>query len=94
MKKLGSKFSGSSIIFSKFTLIMILILCAFFAFSVYERYTVEREMSGRRTQSETEYRALLERKDSLLDRVDYLKGEGGIESEIRKNFDGFHGRKI
>ena len=79
------KFSG--IVFSKLTLIVLLILCAFMAVSVVKRYTVERDMAERRYGVESEFHELEVRRDALLDKVEYLKGDSGRESEIRKHFD-------
>lgn len=79
------KFSG--IVFSKLTLIIILILCTFMAVSVHKRYTVEREMAERRYGAESEFYELEARRNTLLDKVEYLKGDSGRESEIRKHFD-------
>ncbi len=87
MKKFGQKNTFSSVIFSKFTLILLIIVALYFATSVYERYRVERDMADRRASVEMQYEDLEARKAALTDRVDYLKGDSGIESEIRKNFD-------
>lgn len=79
------KFSG--LIFSKLTLIVILILCVFMATSVFSRYRVERDMAERRYAAEEEYHGLEARRDSMLEQVEYLQGDSGRESEIRKHFD-------
>lgn len=84
---LSNKGKTSGIVFSKLTLIVILIICTFMAVSVYKRYTVEREMAERRYGAEAEYHELESRRDSLLERVEYLRGDSGRESEIRKHFD-------
>lgn len=83
----GSKGNLLNTIFTKLTLAVILVLCVFMAISVYNRYTVEREMAERRYTAETEYRELEERRNSLFDKVEYLKGDSGREFEIRKHFD-------
>jgi len=75
------------IVFTKLTLIIVLIACAYMAVSVYERYTVEREMSDRLNGAYAEQSELEDRRDSLLDKVQYLNGEQGIESELRRHFD-------
>ena len=75
------------IIFSKATLVVLMVLCAFMAVSVFKRYTVERDMAERRYAVESEYHELETRRDSLLERVNYLKGDSGRESEVRKHFD-------
>lgn len=83
----SSKGYLSSVIFSKFTLVAILILCLSMAISVFKRYTVEREIAERRYTAEEEFRNLEERRDTIFEKVEYLKGDSGVESEIRKNFD-------
>ncbi|MFT5036886.1 MAG: cell division protein FtsB [Candidatus Azotimanducaceae bacterium] len=73
--------------FSKYMAVLILLLCGYLTISVYERYTVEREMVERKENVIAEYADLQNRKDVLQERVEYLNGESGIESEIRRNFD-------
>lgn len=75
------------ILYSKITLVFILIACVFLAMSVYERFTIEREMAERRHEAETERAALIERKQELTEKVEYLSAERGIEAEMRNNFD-------
>ena len=87
MVSVGGKSTFEKWLFSRFTLFAILALCIYAAFSVYERYTVEREMAERRSGLESEYLELQDRRDTLFDKVDYLRGDSGRESEIRKNFD-------
>lgn len=76
-----------TILYSRVTLIIVIGLCVFLALSVYERYTIEREMADRRVNAELELELLKERKDELTKKVDYLSAEYGIEAEIRKHFD-------
>ena len=76
-----------SIANSPLTLVVVLLICVPVGMSVYERYTVEREMAERREEMEADRQELLERKESLEERVEYLEDERGIESEIRRNFD-------
>jgi cell division protein FtsB len=69
---------------------VILVLCLIFLFllvSVYERYGIEREMSKRRAATEQEKVELIERKEELEEKVEYLAGERGLEEEIRTHFD-------
>lgn len=75
------------IVYSRITPILILGACLLLAVSVYERYTIEREMAGRRVGAEAELQALKERKDELSEKVEYLTAEYGVEAEMRKNFD-------
>lgn len=87
MARFGSKTGFTGLLFSKLTLIILLILCVYLAYSVYERFTVERTMSERLDSTQEEYTELEERRDTLLEKVDYLEGDSGIETEIRKHFD-------
>lgn len=62
-------------------------LVGLLAISVYERFTVERDMAARLQRAQEEQRALEERRTELETRVDDLTGERGVETEIRRNFD-------
>lgn len=84
---LGRNTFVKNILFTKVTLVILLIICAYLASSVYERYMVEREMSDRLDAAYQEQSELTERRDILLEKVDYLQGERGVESEIRRHFD-------
>ena len=74
-------------IYSKPSVFILGVLVILLCMSVFERLTVERDMSNRRTVSEKELLRLQERKIELKERVKHLEGERGIEEEIRKNFD-------
>jgi cell division protein FtsB len=87
MKRFGRKNLFTDIIFSKITLLLLVIVIVYLATSTYERFNVERKMHDRRIEAEEKHKQLLERKQVLKDKVDYLKGESGIESEIRSHFD-------
>lgn len=87
MPKFGRKNTFESIIFSKLTLVVLLVISLFTAHSVYERWQVERDMAARRESIELQYQDLENRKAALEEKVDYLQGETGVESEIRRNFD-------
>lgn len=73
--------------YSPWVLAALAVFCALLAVSVYERYTIEREMAGRRAAAEADVAALEERKAALEERVEYLSHERGIEAEMRRNFD-------
>lgn len=62
-------------------------VCIWLALSVYERFTIEREMAERRAAVEADVAALRGRKAALEERVEYLSHERGIEAEMRRNFD-------
>lgn len=72
---------------SKFLLIVILAACVYLAMSVFERYKVERQMAQRQEAAVQEYKNLQNRRDVLQEKVEYLQGESGVESEIRRHFD-------
>lgn len=55
--------------------------------SVFDRFTIERDMANRRATAEAELQSLHERKAQLQEKVDYLSADAGIEAEIRKHFD-------
>lgn len=76
-----------SVFYSRITLLLLICLCFLLAASVYERYTIERQMADRRIEAEQELQTLKERKLELQEKVEYLTAEEGIEAEIRKNFD-------
>ncbi len=87
MARFGKKNTLQSVVFSKFTLILLVIFSLYFSFSVFERYQVERDMADRRASVEAQVADLEARKAALAERVEFLQGESGIESEIRRNFD-------
>lgn len=72
---------------SKFGIAVLLLVVFFLGRSVYERFTIERNMAERREEAEAELKQLELRKSSLEEDVRYLEGERGIEEEIRSNFD-------
>ena len=57
------------------------------AWQVAERYQVERMVAERRAQTEAEYQALLDHRDTLQTQVSSLQDTLGVETEIRRNFD-------
>lgn len=80
---------------SRLTLLVLLLLSFTSSFAVYDRYVIEREMAERRQSKETQLQAMEEQRDILKERVEYLKGDQGIESEIRKYFDvALEGEKV
>lgn len=87
MALLGKKSWWQRAINSRFTLIGLLALSTILSFAVYDRYTVEREVSERRQEKEEELRNLEERQAVLKERVDYLENDQGLEAEIRRHFD-------
>lgn len=75
------------ILYSKITLVLLFLIVVVLAMSVYERFTIEREMQSRRAAAEAERAQLIERKRELEEKVEYLSADHGIEAEIRKHFD-------
>lgn len=76
-----------TIMHSYITAGVLLALCVGLSFSVYDRYVIEREVSSRLSEKETELKEVTERKTFLEEKVEYLNGEQGVEAEIRKHFD-------
>lgn len=87
MASFGKKKKITDYLYSKPTLAVLGIIAVFMAFSVYQRFSVEREMAARRVEMEMKKQELIERKAELQTKVEYLSGERGIEEEIRKHFD-------
>lgn len=83
------------VLHSRLTLLVLLIASIAISFAVYDRYVIEREMLDRRQAKEMQLQAMEAQRDELKERVEYLKGEQGIESEIRKYFDvALEGEKV
>ncbi len=76
-----------NILFSYGTLVLLVLLIVLLGKSVFERFTVEREMSARRTEAERELTELKQRAAALESQVDYLEDDRGMEAEIRSRFD-------
>ena len=87
MGPLRKKSWWQKVLFSRLTLVMLVISVFGLAFAVYDRYQVEREMAARRGSVEEELRRESDRQATLKDRVDYLKNDQGMEAEIRRHFD-------
>lgn len=87
MAGFGKKKKFTEYLYSKPSIFILLVIVVFLSISVYERFSVEREMALRKAQTQQDRQELLERKTQLEERVEYLSGERGIEEEIRKHFD-------
>ncbi len=85
--KFGKQNSYKKVLYSKATMLVLLVLIILLGRSVWERLQIERDMAGRAARTEAQLQQLTERKETLQERVEYLQGERGIEEEIRKNFD-------
>ena len=87
MSILRRKYWWRAVLTSKITLALVLVACLALSFSVYDRYVIERKMAERRVQKEQELQALEVRKNELEEKVEYLKDDRGVESEVRRHFD-------
>ena len=76
-----------NLLFSKLTLLLLLILIFFTARAAYERFTVERQVQRKSQDKQEELEALKERATVLESRVERLKDERGVEEELRNRFD-------
>lgn len=72
---------------SPLALFVLAVICLFFARIVYERYTISRDMATRTDDAQAELESLMERKEQLTEKVEYLSNDRGIEAEMRRNFD-------
>jgi len=76
-----------SLIYSKFSIGIVVVLIVLLSMSVFERFSVEREMKERRMAEEEELQLLQERADALEEKVEHLQNTRGIEEELRNRFD-------
>jgi cell division protein FtsB len=76
-----------TVLYSPVVIVLLLVAVVVLGREVYERYTIEREMSGRREEVEKRLEELKVRRDVLKEKVEYLSHERGIEAEMRRNFD-------
>lgn len=76
-----------SILYSKVTIGILFILVGFLLMSVYERYSVEREMTAKREAKERELHDLEYRAAVLESKVEDLRDARGVEEELRNRFD-------
>ena len=74
-------------LFANIVSTVLVLLCLLLAFSVYDRYQIERDMESRRVQTENELMELQARKEALEEKVEYLRQDRGVEAEMRKHFD-------
>lgn len=76
-----------AILFSRITLVVLLVPIVFLGFSVFDLLQKEREVSKRRIEREGELHRLHERAAVLEAKVEMLKSDRGIEAEIRDRYD-------
>lgn len=87
MAGFGKKKALTEYLYTKPVILLLLVAIVLLSIAVYKRYTVERLMSVRRTDTEEKRHELIERKKVLEEKVEYLSGDRGIEEEIRTHFD-------
>jgi cell division protein FtsB len=75
------------VLYSKVSIALVFLLAFVIGRSVYERYTVEREMVAKLDERVAELDALKQRALLLEGKVDHLRNERGIEEELRNRFD-------
>ncbi|MEN9921972.1 MAG: hypothetical protein RL097_248 [Candidatus Parcubacteria bacterium] len=76
-----------TIINAPITLWVILILTVIVGWSAYVRFDIAMEMRDRRIEAEKQTAALIQQKEVLEKRVEYLSSERGMEAEMRRQFD-------
>jgi cell division protein FtsB len=76
-----------SLVYSKISIGIIVILAVLLSISTAERYSAERAMYQKRAEAEAELEALKLRAATLETQVNHLDNERGIEEELRSRFD-------
>ena len=76
-----------NIVYSKFTIGVLLLLIGLMGMSVFERFVALRTISEKREIKEEEVMLLNERAAALESDVEYLKKGRGVEEELRNRFD-------
>lgn len=76
-----------NIVYSKPILFILGVAVIFFSYSVWGAFQKERETITKKNQREDVLNELQERKDILIEEIDSLKTDRGIEAEIREKFE-------
>lgn len=76
-----------SYVYSKPTIVVLLLFALLLSTAVYERYSREREMAEKRDALASELEHLQQQASVLDAEVNRLKSERGMEEEIRDRFD-------
>ena len=76
-----------TVLTSRYTQGVLLVIALVIGWSAYTRYEIAAEMAERRYELEAEAAELEVRKTDLEKQVDYLSHERGIEAEMRRQFD-------
>lgn len=76
-----------TLLYSKVSIGILLILTVILGVSVFERFQVSREMANKKNVVEEELEVLKQKASTLEVRVKNLQNERGVEAELRKRFD-------
>lgn len=76
-----------TILTSRITWIVLLVIAASVGVSAYDRYLIARDMADRRQAVEQELASLEARRAILEAEVEYLSHDRGQEAEMRRQFD-------
>jgi hypothetical protein len=87
MLEFYQKRSWRTVLHSPLALAIAIMICLGMARIVYDRYTIEQDMIGKRVEAETKLHELEVHKAELEKKVQYLSNDRGIEAEMRRNFD-------
>ena len=87
MLEFYQKRSLRTVLHSPLALAIAIMICLGLARIVYDRYSIEQEMIGKRVEAEAKLHDLEVRKADLEKKVQYLSNDRGIEAEMRRNFD-------
>lgn len=75
------------VLYSRPILVVLVILILWIGVSVYERFTIEREMAQKLESRKEELEALKQRALTLESEVGHMQNDRGIEEELRSRFD-------
>lgn len=76
-----------TILYSRPVVFVIMIVTILLSFSVYNRYSVAKDMEQKLEAKKQELRELEERARHIESKVEYLADERGVEEELRNRFD-------
>ncbi len=76
-----------NVVFSKFTILILLVLIGLLSMSVFERFMALRAITEKREVREEELHGLQQRAAALEAEVEYMQHGRGIEEELRNRFD-------
>ena len=76
-----------TILSSKITRVLLVVLVLLMGYSAYKRYAIAKDMERRRHEVESDAVRLQGQKEVLEKQVRYLSDDRGIEAEMRRQFD-------